>query len=69
MLMIIYIEILQKVQPYSTQEVNDLEFKANIAAVFIIVSVNYVYSLPLFMAVFFSSAATCTGQFRSFSSS
>jgi hypothetical protein len=32
MLMIIYIEILQKVQPYSTQEVNDLEFKANIAA-------------------------------------
>ena len=33
MLMIVYIEVLQKVQPYSTQEVNDLEFKANIAAV------------------------------------
>lgn len=31
--MIVYIEVLQKVQPYSTQEVNDLEFKANIAAV------------------------------------
>ena len=33
MLMIIYIEVLQKVQPYQTQEINDLEFKANIAAV------------------------------------
>lgn len=33
MLMIVYIEVLQKVRPYSTDEVNDLEFKANIAAV------------------------------------
>eukprot|EP00347_Sterkiella_histriomuscorum_P017693 403348360 len=32
MLMIIYIEFLQKVQPYATPEINDLEFKANIAA-------------------------------------
>lgn len=33
MVMIIYIELLQKVQPYASQELNDLEFKANIAAV------------------------------------
>jgi hypothetical protein len=33
MLMIVYIEILQKVQPYQTPEINTLEFKANMAAV------------------------------------
>ena len=33
MLMIIYIEFLQKIQPYQTKEINELEFKANIAAV------------------------------------
>lgn len=41
MLMIIYIEVLQKVQPYTTPEVNDLEFKANIAAVRSSSSFNY----------------------------
>jgi hypothetical protein len=33
MLMIIYIEFLQKMAPYQTPEMNDLELKANIAAV------------------------------------
>eukprot|EP00347_Sterkiella_histriomuscorum_P014519 403360570 len=32
MLMIIYIETLEKIQPYATKEINDLEYKANIAA-------------------------------------
>jgi hypothetical protein len=32
MLMIVYIELLQKVQPYSSPEINSLEFYANMAA-------------------------------------
>ena len=32
MLMIIYIEFLQKIEPYSTKEINNLELKANLAA-------------------------------------
>lgn len=32
MLMIVYIEVLQKVQPYQSPEINSLEFNANMAA-------------------------------------
>jgi len=57
MLMIVYIELLQKIQPYQTKEMNDLELKANIAAVsnsvwfsfakFPLLIVRYVLRRPL----------------------
>lgn len=64
MLMIIYIEILQKVQPYSTTEVNDLEFKANIAAFatfygglfFISSDLHFVVSIILFILILIVNA-------------
>jgi hypothetical protein len=38
--MIIYIELLHKVKPYKTEEMNSLELKANIAAV-----ITYYYNM------------------------